>query len=84
VEKAGSFNSSQSSNLLTIIGVIEFWNSQKGYGFVKAPNLPEDAYLSRRSGGQFADQLRSGARVKATVARQRFGKFAIVNVENIT
>jgi cold shock CspA family protein len=84
VEKAGTFDSSESSNLLIIFGVIDFWNSQKGYGFVKAPNLPEDAYLTRRSGGQFADRLRWGARVKATVARQRFGKFAIVNVEDIT
>jgi hypothetical protein len=47
-------------------------------------NLPEDAYISRRSsGGLFADQLHQGAKVKAAVARQRFGKFAVTTIESV-
>jgi cold shock CspA family protein len=70
---------------LNIDGVVEFWNAEKGYGFVKASNLPDDAYISRRSGrGMFADRLRQGARVKATVARQRFGKFAVTTIESVS
>jgi cold shock CspA family protein len=69
---------------LKIEGVIEFWNPEKGYGFVKASNLPEDAYISRRSsGGVFADRLRQGVKVKAAVARQRFGKFSVTTIESV-
>jgi cold shock CspA family protein len=65
-------------------GVLDFLNVEKGYGFVRAENLPEDAYLSARSAGaNFASKLRVGARIKATVARQRFGKFAVAVVHSV-
>ena len=70
---------------LVVDGVMEFWNAEKGYGFLRAENLPDDAYLSARSvGADFAGKLRGGARVKATVARQRFGKFAVAVVHSVT
>jgi cold shock CspA family protein len=85
VQKSAQLQGSPSSEgVLSINGVIDFWNESKGYGFVKAPNLPEDAYLSRRTGnGQFADKMRWGSNVRATVARGRFGKFAVISIESV-
>ena len=60
------------------------WNPQKGYGFLKVPDLAEDVYVSRRSGeGKFADQLQWGVKVKGRAARQRFGKVAVTTIESI-
>lgn len=85
VQRAGALEASKPYTGLKIDGVIDFWNAEKGYGFVKASNLPEDAYISRRSGGgSFADRLRQGARVKAAVARQRLGKFAVTTIESVS
>jgi len=56
-------------------GSVEFYNSRKGYGFIKASTLPEDIYVSARvleSSG--LDDLLSGARVRADVEPGRFGK----------
>jgi cold shock CspA family protein len=70
---------------LKVDGVLEFWNVEKGYGFLRAENLSEDAYLSARSvGANFANKLRVGARVEATVARQRFGKLAVAVVHSVS
>lgn len=85
VQKAGALEGGSSYAGLKIDGVIDFWNAEKGYGFVKASNLQDDAYISRRSGGGlFADRLRQGAKVKAAVARQRFGKFAVTTIESVS
>lgn len=85
VQKAGALEDGKPYSGLRIEGVIEFWNPEKGYGFVKASNLPEDAYISRRSsGGAFADRLRQGVKVRAAVARQRFGKFSVTTIESVS
>lgn len=85
VRKAGAQGPGKPYTGLKIDGVIDFWNADKGYGFVKASNLPEDAFISRRSGGGlFADRLRQGAKVKAAVARQRLGKFAVTSIESVS
>jgi cold shock protein len=85
VQRAGSLDGSEPDNALRIDGVIGFWNSQKGYGFIKVPELDEDVFISCRSDeGKFADQLQWGAKVKGRAARQRFGKFAVTTIESIT
>jgi cold shock CspA family protein len=84
VIKASSAEHSEAAGAMKIEGVIGFWNSVKGYGFIKSSDLPEDAYVSSRSSdGKFAAQLRQGAKVTATVARQRFGKLAVTNIERV-
>ena len=85
LQKASPSQGAQSADRLVIDGVVDFWNAEKGYGFVKAPNLMEDAYISRRSGsGQFSDQLREGSKVRAAVSRGRFGKLAVISIEIVT
>jgi cold shock CspA family protein len=70
---------------LLMDGTLGYWNVEKGHGFVQAENLPEDAYLSARTAGaNFADKLRWGAKIRGTVARQRFGKLAVAVVHSVT
>jgi cold shock CspA family protein len=84
VQKGSALEGPESEGVLSIDGVIGFWNAQKGYGFVKAPNLPEDAFVSRRLGdGQFADQLRAGLKIRAMVARGRFGRFTVTSIKSV-
>jgi cold shock CspA family protein len=85
VQKGAAVEGGKPYTGINIDGVIEFWNAEKGYGFVKASNLADDAYISTRSGGGlFADRLRQGARVRAAVARQRFGKLAVTTIESVS
>jgi cold shock CspA family protein/GTPase SAR1 family protein len=72
------------SEAIHIDGVIEFWNAERGYGFVRAQNLPDDAYVSRKTdNGKFADQLGREVVVRATVVRGRFGKFVVSSIDSV-
>jgi cold shock protein len=56
-------------------GTVEFYNPGKGYGFMNAPTLSEDVYISARVVEQAGLQsLAAGLRVKATIEPGRFGK----------
>jgi cold shock CspA family protein len=62
VQTGSSPEGSESGEVLSI-------DAQKGYGFVKATNLEEDAFVSERTNnGQLAGQLRLGSKIKGTVA----------------
>jgi cold shock CspA family protein/energy-coupling factor transporter ATP-binding protein EcfA2 len=59
----------------TVEGTVEFYNAQKGYGFINTQSLPEDVYVSARTlETSGIAELSSGARVKAAIERSRFGK----------
>jgi cold shock CspA family protein len=56
-------------------GVVEFYNSKKGYGFVKTLTLPDDVYVSGRILEQSGlTTLVTGVKVKIGVEPGRFGK----------
>ena len=84
VQQASSLGKVASDDVFSIEGVIDFWNEQKGYGFVKSPKVPEGAYIWRGSGdGRFAAQMRWGLKITGTVAQGRFGKFAVTSIESV-
>ena len=68
-----------------IEGVIEFFNSHKGYGFVSVEQLPEDVYLSSRTvENSGVGTLEAGDRVRVTIEPGRFGKgFMATSVERL-
>ena len=58
-----------------VIGVVDFFNTRKGYGFVKSAELPEDVYVSARTLEESGvEVLEAGSRVRVSVEPGRFGK----------
>jgi cold shock CspA family protein len=58
-----------------VTGTVEFYNHNKGYGFIKTSMLPEDIYLSAKTLEQHGlNELTAGDRVKVSIEPSRLGK----------
>jgi CspA family cold shock protein len=58
-----------------VVGTVEFYNANKGYGFIKATVLPEDIYLSKRVLEQHGlNMVSAGDKVKVSIEPSRLGK----------
>jgi cold shock CspA family protein len=68
-----------------IEGTVEFFNKDRGYGFVSVKSLPDDVYLSARTLElSRIESVSSGDKVRVAIEPGRFGKgFMATSVERV-